>query len=85
MSIENKICSQCRYLDRYYTKGETKFNKTEYGWCPIKRESVSINGCCDKYAKRTARGISKRAKVYLNDLLTELSEIRKIMETESEE
>ena len=85
MSTENK-CGRCKYLDRYYTKGVTKFDKTEFGWCMVKMDSVNVFECCERYEKRKlVYKASRRAKACLNDLLTEISEIRKIIEAEQDE
>lgn len=87
MTTEEKKCSRCRYLDRYYTKGVTRFNKTDFGWCICKHKSVNIReDRCDKYeARKNARVPSRRIQVCLNDLLTEISEVRKIIEAENDE
>ena len=85
--IDNNItCSRCKYLDRYYIKGVTRFSKTEYGWCSKKRESIKISQACEQYEQRKNIGkVSRRVKVCLNDLLTEITEIRKMIEAEQNE
>ncbi|MDE7164834.1 MAG: hypothetical protein K2O04_05385 [Clostridiales bacterium] len=87
MSIEEKTCGKCRYLDRYYTKEETRFNKTEFGWCMCKHSNVNIKEyVCEKYEiKKTTKIPSRRVQACLNDLIIEISEIRKILEAESGE
>lgn len=51
--MEKLSCSKCKYLDRYYTKGVKRFNRTEFGWCKKKRESVNVRGCCEMWQART--------------------------------
>ena len=85
MPTEEK-CGNCRYMDRYYTKGVTRFNKTEYGRCMVRQKSVNVFDSCERYEKRKNMGkASKRVKVCLNDLLTEITEIRKVIEVEQDE
>ena len=80
----NNKCSQCKHFDRYYVKGVKRFNKTDFGWCTKKHECVSFRDCCERYeAGVRYRGISRRAKVYINDLLTEISAIRMVIEEEA--
>ncbi len=74
-------CSRCRFFDRYYTKETKKFRRTECGWCRKKQELVSTHGECEKYSARTRRCMPQRALyLQLNDLLTEISEIRNFLE-----
>ena len=82
--MDNKRCSQCKYFDRYYTKGVKQFNKTNFGWCTRKHECVSIHDCCERYKEgvRDRDITNSRLKVSLNDLLTEISAIRMVIEEE---
>ncbi len=67
--MENKSCSRCKYLERYYTKGVNRFDKTYFGLCRKRRESVNVRECrCEKYeADRHIGVIGRRAvKVCLN-------------------
>ncbi len=76
-------CFRCKYLDRYYTKGIKSFNKAKCGWCSKKVADVKIHETCDKFAPETKSYRSKSLiKLQLNNILTELSEIRKIAECE---
>lgn len=84
MNKENKHCYMCRDFSRYYTKGAKRFDKTEFGWCCERRESVNIHYCCDKWKGRlNRRKINGLTKLYLNDILTEISTIRMIIEEEN--
>ena len=83
--MDNNKCSKCKHFDRYYIKGVKQFNKTVFVWCTRKHESVSIHDCCERY-KAGVRGrgiIGSRVKVCLNDLLTEISAIRYVIEAEA--
>lgn len=77
-------CYNCGYLDRYYTKGIKKFDKTKLGWCCKKLNTVTTDGGCEdfKYKKKPRR--NRMLKLALNDLLIEISEIRKVLEAENE-
>ncbi|MDE6028864.1 MAG: hypothetical protein K2F90_00910 [Clostridiales bacterium] len=82
--MENNVCGKCKYFDRYYTKGIKRYDRTEFGWCSSRRNSVNANECCEHYqAVNNVRGVSRRVKVCLSDLLTELSAIRMIIEDEA--
>lgn len=83
MEVNNR-CSKCKHFDRYYTKGVTHFNKTVFGWCTKKHESLNVHDCCERYEAGTrTRGISRRAKICINDLLTEITAIRNVIEAEA--
>lgn len=78
-------CSRCKYLDRYYTKELTEFKKTDFGWCSVQKQRVNVREGCENY-----RGHYRYQKKFLNralqrrigDLLTELTELRKVAEEE---
>ena len=78
-------CSQCKHFERYYIKGVKRFNKTNFGQCTQKRDIVNIHDCCERYkAGVRDRDITdRRVKVSLNDLLTEISAIRQVIEEEA--
>lgn len=86
MENKKKECYRCKYLDRYYTKGIKEYQKTRFGWCCKKQESVTIhNGCENFFAKPKQTRNMRLLRFCLNDLLTEISEIRKIIEAENGE
>ncbi len=86
MNKNNQFCFRCKYLDRYYTKELKKFSKTPLGWCRQKRETVSVKCRCEKFSVRIPKKIPGVVlKRCLNDLLTEISEIRKMIEAEKNE
>ena len=84
--MTNRRCSRCKYFNRYYTKEIKAFQKTNFGWCSCARENVTNDFVCERYCmKLPAKRYSSILKFDLNGLLTELSEIRKLIEAESRE
>ena len=81
METDCKKCFRCRNFSRYFTKGVKKFNETNLGWCGVNQSTVKSNGCCDKYVIKTRiNTVSKYVWYTLNDILTQISELRKIIE-----
>ncbi len=86
MENESKKCFKCKYLNRYYTKGEKRFNITKCGWCNKKNGIAYIQESCDCYVlKSNNRTRSRPIKCTLSELLTELSAIRCVIEEEMRE
>lgn len=81
-----KQCSLCKWFDVYYTLDITKFNKTKYGWCCKHIDIVQTNNTCDLFERKQN---SKRCKhaisVYLSMLLTEITELHKVINAYSED
>ena len=76
-----KQCDTCKNFDRYYTRGVKQYNKTKYGHCCKKVESVNIHETCEKYENRGKSKIEKKQVLYcLNRLLADISAIRLIIE-----
>ena len=76
-------CYNCKNLIRYYTKGIKQFNKSDLGWCVEKQEHVNVKNQCINFIATPKHKIRKRSiNRYLNDLLTEITEIRKVIEAE---
>ncbi len=79
--MQNNQCYRCRNFSRYYTKGVKKFNRTKSGWCSVKRDTVKTEGYCDRYdSKQYTFKPSKTILRTLSDLLTQLPEMRAIIE-----
>ena len=76
-------CYKCRYCDRYYTKGIKQFNKTKFGWCSEKRAITGIHESCGRYVlqSKNRRG-RKLLDISISELLMEITEIRKLLETD---
>lgn len=86
METTKTECYRCKFLDRYYIKGVKEFKKTNSGWCCKKQKTVEIHNGCEDFNARSKRKRNERLlRFYLNDLLTEISEIRKIIEAENRE
>lgn len=84
MEASNKKCYACRHLQRYYTKGNIQYNKTDVGWCRVKSECINVKDSCDKFTYRAKHIVIRRGiQRYLNDILLQLSSIRSIIEEES--
>jgi len=86
MGNSTNQCYNCRYLDRFFTKGIKHFDQTKLGWCFQKKEIVNIHDNCDNYIYKPKRKRVNSLILYnLSGLLTEISEIRKMLETEINE
>ena len=88
LTMENgkEKCSTCRHWDRYYTKGVKRYNKTGCGWCCKKQENVTAHESCEEYVKTYHYRTSKYAiKRCLNDILTEITSIRTVIEDAEDE
>lgn len=84
MENKNGKCSRCKYFNRYYTKGMKQFNKTKFGWCQKSGVKEASASCPEFSIKQKGDNGLLFLKICLNDLLTEISEIRKILEVENE-
>jgi len=81
MENKNERCSTCKHYSRYYTRGVKRFSQTTYGYCSVRKENADIHESCEDYRKRACEKISSmHIKRCLNDLLTEISEIRHVIE-----
>lgn len=77
----NKSCYMCKNFDRYYSKDIKRYNRTKFGLCLNKHENVNIHDTCDKFAiRKRPVGLKHSVNVCLNRLLTELTEIRRVLE-----
>lgn len=85
MGSENKNCRDCKYFSRYYTKEEKRFERTKCGWCCKAGKTVNSGEGCEKFERRGKRKEEWLLRQYLSDILTELTELRKIIEAEHEE
>ena len=86
MTNNNKRCYGCKFFDRYYTKEISRFCATKIGLCYEKGDCVNACDGCEKYQPKPHAGKSCfLLKHSLNGLLTELSELRKMLEAEHHE
>lgn len=79
-------CYRCRYFDRYYTKETRHFQPTKCGFCCKVQTVVSSHGDCEHYEAKLYRYKKDvLLKGCLSDLLTEISELRSMLEAEHHE
>ena len=86
--MENKgKCYRCRHMDRYYTKEEKQFCKTQFGWCRKRQETIRICEACEEFSCKPVRKnkVNGFLAYYLDGLLTQISQIRAILEEKDEE
>ena len=77
------VCRKCRYFDQYYTKEIRHFRQTGFGWCRRKKRAVGAEENCEAFSLRErARENNLMLKCCLNDLLTQMTEIREMLEAE---
>ena len=86
MELDTKKCYACKKLRRFYTKGNTRYNKTGFGLCTEKQNIVNAKDSCDKFQFKQRRTIVRiGAQRYLNDILMQLTALRCIIEEETNE
>ena len=86
MKEERKQCYKCNNFERYYTRGVKKYTPTRCGWCCKKVENVDLHDSCEAFQeKRVKIGYKQMRRNSLSNLLTEISEIRKVIEAEENE
>ncbi len=82
MKEENKKCSRCRMLNRYFVKGVNHLHATEFGLCFEKREIVTVHDTCERFQLKVYKRFNHGLRYKLSGLLAEISEIRNIIEAE---
>ena len=86
MEPNGERCFRCKNFDAYYIKGTKKFECTKYGWCRAKKVNTERIVSCEKYEAHIYRSHALHfIEPCLNDILIELTEIRNIIEEESDE
>ena len=79
-------CFMCQNMDRFYINGDKKFDRTKCGWCRVKVDVVQIHESCEKFRlKKKRERYTPLLKKTLESLLTEISEVRKVLEAENED
>lgn len=85
MTDNKNSCYGCSHFTQYYIKGITHFDKAKCGWCSVLRENIGIHDGCGEYKHRPLKKRNINMLRYsLNGLLTEISEIRKVLEHEED-
>ena len=80
---QDKQCYRCGKFERLYVKGIKKYSATKYGFCREMESNVQIHERCENFApKQRYKKSNRTVLVCLNDLLAELSEVRKVLEEE---
>lgn len=86
MENKGKQCYCCKYLDRFYTRGIKRFNKANCGWCSKQKSVMYIHDDCDCFTHASVRRKNRYLiRHALNELLTELSDIRTVLEAERDD
>lgn len=81
-----KTCDKCRYFERFYFKGVTRFTPSKSGRCKAKSGLTTTKESCENWANRLTlrqRRI-RRASRALNDIFLEIAAIRQILEEEKD-
>ena len=87
MEEKNHPCYLCHYLYRYYTQGIKRFSPTPFGWCCKRADNVNVHGTCEKFTVRARKQkiYDRSLQYYLNELLTEISVLRNVIEVNYEQ
>ena len=86
MENESNRCCRCEYFDRYFTKGAKRYNMVPFGWCCKKIATVGSREGCEQFKRKLQ--VAKRPwqlRACLDNVLTEISEIRKVLEGDADE
>ena len=79
-----KRCLKCDSYKSYYVKGVKQFHRIEYGFCMSRAEIVNKDDCCERHKPVKKSDVTKSSLMhYLGDLLTQISQIRVILEEET--
>jgi len=87
MERKNKACWNCGNYQAYYTKGFCNFDKLDCGYCKAKKENVKKTEQCEKWKTNYRyRGMRKTVAMRaLDEVLTQITELRQILFEEKEE
>lgn len=84
--MEKGKCCWCKHFCRYYTKGLTDFKACPIGLCGKRQDIVKAADGCEEFSRRLRRVHHSAAlKRRLNDILINLTAIRKFVEEEERE
>ena len=79
--MPNNKCNRCKQFDRYYTRGVTRFDKTEIGRCYATGNDVSAQGSCAEFTAKTPVKRTRYAiELCLNKIMTDISAVRNMIE-----
>ncbi len=81
MDYSSKKCFNCAYFNRYYIRGVKRFHDTKFGRCGEKGATVENTDSCEEFIRKRRRPrFSDSVQIALNNLLTDISAIRHIIE-----
>jgi len=75
-------------FERYFTKKRVQFERSKFGFCCATQENVNIHHSCDQFKykfRRKKNAINSMARIRLDNLLTELTVVRNLLEEEVRE
>lgn len=86
MKEENKKCWSCGRFQRYYTKGDSNFQKEEVGFCSSQSKIVCKNESCKmwNYRQRIRNMRKQMAITSIVDIRSKLEVIEQILIEERE-
>lgn len=87
MKTYSDQCFRCRFFDRYYVRGDDKFERTKFGYCQKQRKNTDIHGCCGSYVymPRPRSRCDFLIDARLDRILTELTVLRELIEEDERE
>lgn len=79
-------CCRCINCKRYYIINDCDLEKTNYGYCRIKRETVSTRGSCEFFAYNSNRNYKSNPMIEarLVNILNEISILRRLVEEDED-
>ena len=86
MEKSNYECYNCRNFQRYFVKKKTEFVRTKFGFCCEKQGNVGVHGKCEQFKyKQILYSFDSSVKYKLDELLSQLSVLRMLLEEEERE
>ncbi len=84
-----KECMNCCYYEKYYTKSTYYFEKQRNGLCQVEKQSKNNHDACERWKCKNVKNMRSLrrelcAKV-INEMASDLSEIRQILKEERED
>lgn len=85
--MKDNCCYHCQYYKAYYTKGNTNFDRLDYGLCTQKKETVDKHCGCEKFEYRFYGRVNRKqlALEALAENINLFSEIKQILEEDDDE
>ena len=83
---DGKRCFNCGNFQCYYVKKIYRYDKTQQGYCSIRKQITDKNDSCEKWNKNYLKFYSSKAKAVkvLAEILAELSAVREVLYSEEE-